>query len=229
MYEQMKARAIDLGQTASASDVIYAALRDEIISGHLKAGESIRQESVAQLFNVSRIPVREALKRLEAQGLVRNVRYKGAVVSSLTTDEIQEIYEIRANLEPLVIKRSVANMTPETLQEARHFCEAFSAETDSAKWGEWNRQFHEALYRDAQRPYHMKLIDEAIDRIDSYLRAQIALTDGMERARSEHTAILEACVQGDGERAAELTRQHVVGSYEALMDYMNSQKEKMTP
>lgn len=227
MYEQMKERAVDLGQTASSSDVIYAALRDEIISGNLTAGESIRQEYIAQLFNVSRIPVREALKRLEAQGLVKNMRYKGAVVSSLTTEEIEEIYEIRANLEPLVIKRSVANMAPETLEAARQYCDAFSAEKDSSKWGEWNRQFHEALYRDAQRPYHLKVIDAAIDRVDSYLRAQLVLTDGMARARQEHSAILQACVDGDSDLAAEKTRQHILGSYDALMAYMDEQKEKM--
>ena len=69
MYEGLKERATDLGKTASSSDVIYNALRDEIISGHMKAGDSIRQEYIAKVFNVSRIPVREALKRLESQGL----------------------------------------------------------------------------------------------------------------------------------------------------------------
>jgi len=226
LYEKLESRAVDLGQTASASDVIYVALRDEIISGNLQAGESIRQEYVAQLFNVSRIPVREALKRLEAQGLVTNMRYKGAVVSSLSTEEISEIYEIRANLEPLVIKRSVENMSPDTLREATHFCESFSAEKDPAKWGMWNRQFHEALYRDAQRPYHLKLIDEAIDRVDSYIRAQLVLTNGMERARKEHSDILNACVQGDGDLAAEKTRQHILGTYEMLMTYLAERQHR---
>jgi DNA-binding GntR family transcriptional regulator len=222
LYEGMKARAIDLGKTASSSDVIYDALRDEIINGHLKAGESIRQEYIAKIFNVSRIPVREALKRLEAQSLVKNERFKGCVVSSLTNEEIKEIYEVRANLEPLIIALSVTNMSKETLNVARALCEEFSQETDSSKWGEWNRRFHEALYRDSGRPYHLKLIGEAIDRIDSYIRAQLVLTKGMDKARIEHDEILKACEDRNAEKAAELTRKHILESYTSLIDFLNA-------
>ncbi|MBO6827104.1 MAG: GntR family transcriptional regulator [Sneathiella sp.] len=220
MYEGMKARAIDLARTASSSDVIFDALRDEIISGNLQAGESIRQEYIAKLFNVSRIPVREALKRLEAQGLVKNERYKGAVVSSLSDDEIKEIYEVRMNLEPLVIRYSVENMKPETIALAREFCDRFSEEEDSAKWGELNRNFHETLYRECNRPFHLKIIGEAIDRIDSYIRAQLVLTRGMGKAITEHNGILDACERGDADLAAELTRQHIADSYTSLMNFL---------
>lgn len=220
MYEGLEERAINLGKTESSSDVIYNALRDEIISGHMKAGDSIRQEYIARVFNVSRIPVREALKRLEAQGLVKNERYKGAVVSSLSDEEIEEIFTIRANLEPLIIKRSVENIRPETLKKARRYCEEFSGETDAAKWGEWNRLFHETLYRDANYPFHLKTVREAIDRVDSYIRAQLVLTHGMTKARAEHLEILSACEQGDADRAAEMTRQHIEGAYRSLKAYL---------
>jgi len=226
MYEGMKARAIDLARTASSSDIIFDALRDEIISGNLKAGESIRQEYIAKLFNVSRIPVREALKRLEAQGLVKNERYKGAVVSSLSDDEIREIYEFRMNLEPLVIRYSVENMKPETLALAREYCERFSEEEDPANWGDLNRNFHETLYRDCHRPFHLKIIGEAIDRIDSYTRAQLVLTKGMNTAITEHMAILEACEQGDADTAAALTRQHIADGYTSLRNFL---EKKGTP
>lgn len=221
MYEGMKARAIDLARTASSSDVIFDALRDEIISGNLKAGESIRQEYIAKLFNVSRIPVREALKRLEAQGLVKNERYKGAVVSSLSDAEIREIYEIRMNLEPLVIQYSVENMKPDTLAMAREYCDRFGEEEDPARWGELNRNFHETLYRECERPFHLKIVGEAIDRIDSYIRAQLVLTKGMNKAVVEHKAILDACVEGNGKLAADLTRQHIEDSYDSLMSFLH--------
>ena len=216
----MKIFATDLTKTASSSDVIYDALRDSIISGQIKAGESIRQAHIADLFKVSRIPVREALKRLEAQGLVQSLRYKGYVVSLLSHADMEEIYEIRANLEPIVIEKSVENMSKETLEEAREYCELFSSETNDLKWGEWNRLFHETLYQDAERPFHLKLVGEAIDRIDSYLRDQLVLTNGMDIARREHLGILEACVQGDGALAAKRTRDHIQGSYRVLMDYL---------
>jgi len=217
----MKDRAIDLGKTASSSDVIFDALRDEIINGHLKAGESIRQEYIAKIFNVSRIPVREALKRLEAQGLVKNERYKGCVVSSLSDDEVAEIYELRLLLEPLIIKSAVENIDKQTLKTARTYCEEFSAEENSANWGELNRKFHEALYQSANKPFHLKIIKEASDRIDSYIRAQLVLTEGMEKARIEHMGILEACEKGDGDLAAELTRKHIEDSYSSLKSYLD--------
>ncbi|WP_085905808.1 GntR family transcriptional regulator [Kiloniella majae] len=219
----MKIFATNLAKTASSSDIIYDALRDSIISGQIQAGESMRQAHIAELFNVSRIPVREALKRLEAQGLVQSLRYKGYVVSPLSHAEMEEIYEIRANLEPIVIEKSVANMSEETLEEAKEYCDSFSSEAEASKWGEWNRLFHETLYRDAERPYHLKLVGEAIDRVDSYLRAQLVLTNGMEVAIREHHGILEACLQRDGVLAAKRTREHILGSYRVLIDYLGNQ------
>ncbi|MGI9279894.1 MAG: GntR family transcriptional regulator [Endozoicomonas sp.] len=220
MYEEIKSRAVDLTKTASSSEIIFNALRDEIISGRLPAGKAVKQEHVAKLFNVSRIPVREALMRLESQGLVFNQRHKGYVVTPLSTDMVAEIYELRANLEPLIMVKAVENMTQETLEEARAYCDAFSDETDPARWGEWNRLFHETLYRDSNRPYHLKVIDGAIDRVDPYLRAQLILTDGMDTARKEHMGIFEACAKGDAELAAQLTKEHILESYDALVGYL---------
>ncbi len=216
----MQLRTIDLGRTASASDVIYDALRDGIVSGVLKEGESIRQDRIAQMFNVSRIPVREALKRLEAQGLVTTQRYKGAVVSTLSAQELEEIFELRADLEAKLIRGAVANMTKDGLALARHNCDAFDGEADSARWGELNRAFHVALYEGAGRPYHLKLIGELNDRVDAYVRAQLVLTDGAARARREHRASLEACARGDAEQAAELTRAHIMGAYDSLRAFL---------
>lgn len=220
MYDDLKQRAIDLGKTASSSDIIFDALRDAIISGSLKAGESIRQEYIAKIFNVSRIPVREALKRLESQGLVRNERYKGAIVSSLNQEEIREIYEIRLLLEPNIIRYAVRNMSKGTLRIAKECLDELAKEQDSSKWGELNRQFHEALYRDAGRPLHLKIVNDSIDRIDSYIRAQLNLSGGMIKAHEEHLAILKACETGDVEKASELTSAHIRISYTTVMSYL---------
>lgn len=225
MYEGLQERAVDLLQTTASSDIIYNALRDEIISGRIQPGERIRQENVAGIFNVSRIPVREALKRLEAQGLVQNKRHKGCIVVPISPRDLEEIYEIRATLEPLVIEKSIEHMTSETLEEARKLCDEFSSESDSSRWGERNRSFHQTLYRDADRPFHLKVIDEAIDRVDACLRAQLLLTNGMGRAEEEHVGILQACIDRDGKLAAQRTRDHIMGSYHALVDYFKHQRQ----
>src|SRR5262245_57691361 len=89
----VKVRATDISQMASASDVSVEALREAITRGDLKEGETLRQDQIARMFKVSRIPVREALARLEVQGLVVTQRYRGATVASLSLEEIEEIYE----------------------------------------------------------------------------------------------------------------------------------------
>jgi len=228
LYDELKQKAVNLARTASSSDIIFDALRDAIISGSIPAGESIRQEYIAKIFNVSRIPVREALKRLESQGLVKSVRYKGAVVSSISKEEIREIYEIRLLLEPIMLKHAVENMAQETIKFAKECCTKLETETDSTKWGELNRQFHEALYMDANRPFHLKIINEASDRIDPYIRAQLNLSGGMEKARIEHLNILEACEEGDTTRAAELTREHIKDSYHIVMDHFGHKNEHLS-
>ncbi|WP_282605227.1 GntR family transcriptional regulator [Pelagibius sp. Alg239-R121] len=220
MASELNLKAIDLGQTASTSDVIYDALRDAIIRGEMQEGETIRQESVAKLFNVSRIPVREALKRLEAQGLVTSVRYKGVVVSSISPREIEEIFEFRVLVESKLIEYAVESMTEQSLELAKSYCDAFAKETNPEKWGDLNRLFHSALYQDSGRPYYLEVIRGTNDRVERYVRAQLDLTEGMTRARRDHEIILDACFKRDVRRAADLTADHIHSAGQALIRFL---------
>ena len=217
-------KATNLGAMSSASEVIFGSLREAIVEGALHDGDLLRQDQIAAMFNVSRIPVREALARLEEQGLVTNQRYKGAVVSSLSLDEITEMFEFRAFLEGELIRQAVARIRPGTLDEARAHADSFAAETDSARWGSHNRQFHYTLYKDCARPYHLQVASSALDKIGRYLRAQLVLTDGFARARTEHAAILQAAVARDGEHAAALTRDHILGASRSLVTFLQQQR-----
>ena len=216
-------KATNLAVMSSASEVIFASLREAIVDGALQDGDLLRQDQIATMFNVSRIPVREALARLEEQGLVTNQRYKGAVVSSLSLDEITEMFEFRALLEGELIRQAVANIRPETLDEARQHAENFSTETDSARWGPLNRQFHYTLYKDCDRPYHLQVASNALDKVGRYLRAQLVLTHGFSRAQTEHAGILQAAIELNGEKAAELTRAHILGASKSLVTFLKEQ------
>ncbi len=216
----VKVKVTDIAQMASASDVIFDALREAIAKGDVTEGQVLRQDHIARMFNVSRIPVREALTRLEEQGLVSTQRYRGAVVTTLSTEEIREIFEFRALLEPEVLRYSVARMSDEALENAKRYAGAFSTEPDSSHWGELNRRFHYSLYEAAERPYYLQTISAALDRVDRYLRAQLVLTDGMARARREHEGILQACIERDAEKAALLTRDHILGASVSLITFL---------
>lgn len=220
MANGLKLRAFDLGKQASSADVIYDALRDAIIRGEIAEGENLRQDTIARMFNVSRIPVREAMQRLEAQGLVISERYKGVVVASLSPDQITEIFEFRALIEPAVIEMAVPRMSAEALGQAQVFCDAFAAETDPVRWGDLNRQFHSCLYRDAGKPYYLSVIDKTNDLVERYVRLVLYLTKGMRNAVAEHQAILDACKARDPARAAELTRRHIGDAGITLVTYL---------
>lgn len=218
----MKLKSVDISKTASASSIVFEALRRAIIEGDLTEGEPLRQDEIARLFNTSRIPVREAISRLEEHGLVKTQRYKGAVVSGLSVTEAEEIFDFRALVEPEVIRRAVPQMSQETLAQARDSWAAFSESDDPMTWGELNRDFHSVLYQASGLQYHLDIIDNAMDRIDRYLRAQLVLSNGMERANEEHMGIWQACMDGNAELAAERTRQHITGARESLLQNLSN-------
>ena len=220
LANSLKLKAFDLGKQASSADLIYDALRDAIIRGEIEEGEPLRQDSIAQMFNVSRIPVREAMQRLEAQGLVISERYKGVVVASLSFEQITEIFEFRALVEPSVIEMAVPLMSEASLAKAQDYCDAFAAEDDPLRWGDLNRRFHTALYIDCDKPYYLSVVAKSNDLVERYVRLVLYLTQGMRNAVAEHQAILDACKARRPKLAAELTRNHITTAGKTLVGYL---------
>ena len=225
MIDRLSADAASLDASASSSDVIHHALRTAIIRGELAEGQTLRQDALAKMFNVSRIPVREAFKRLEAIGLVTSVRYKGVVVSRMSVADIEEIFDFRATVEPKLIAHAVPRMSAASLDAAQSLCDAFAQDDDASRWGDLNRLFHSSLYVDAGLPYYYAAAEAANDRVERYIRAQLSLAHGRARAISEHQQIVDACRQGDADRAAELTRRHIVTASQSLIAVLNQNSD----
>ena len=221
----MNIKAVDISRMSSPSDVIFDALRLAITDGSLRENEVLRQDHIAKMFNVSRIPVREALTRLEEQGLVTTQRYRGAVVAALSFEEIEEIFEFRSILEPEVIRHSVRNISDESIVLAGEYCEKFSITRDESQWCELNRLFHYSMYRDCERPYYLQVVSASLNRIERYQRMQLTLTNGMEVAHHEHREILRACAERNADLAAELTRQHILGACRSLINVLSRTRE----
>ena len=216
----------NLGAAPTASDIILKFIRESIIDGTLDEGEPIRQDDVARMFNVSKIPVREALKRLEAEGLVAFQRNKGAVVTSVSEPEIVQIFEVRAILESSAIRFSIPNMTEATFERAQAYCDAFALETNVARWAELNWQFHSCLYEDADRPYLLSMIRSVNDRIERYLRVQLSLSSGQETADREHRQILDLCRKRKVDDAAALVHAHIMRACESLLAHRPKATDK---
>ena len=126
--------APNLGVAPSASEVISKYLRESIISGQFAEDEPIRQDDIARVFNVSKIPVREALKRLEAEGLVQFQRNKGAVVTRISEPELAQIFEVRVLLEVQAIRLAVPRMTQAQIDQATAICDEFIGDDDIGRW-----------------------------------------------------------------------------------------------
>ena len=216
----MVVKGVDVSKTVSAGGLVFEALRRAIIEGELKDGDPLRQDEIARLFHTSRLPVREAITMLEQQGLVKNHRFKGAVVVGLSIAEASEIFDFRCIIDAHVIRAAVPHMTPALIAEARAICTAFADASDPLHWGDLNRSFHLKLYHASDLPFHLATLSNAMDRLDRYVRAQLLLTDGHARANAEHLEILEACARGDADAAADLTVAHIRGAKDTLREHL---------
>lgn len=140
----------------SLAAAVVERLREKILSGELREGEQLRQDAIAAEFQISRIPVREALSHLAAEGLITIVANRGAVVSALSPDEITQLFETRAVLECYMLRCAIANMKEEDFRRAEdilwHFEESLEKDSEVKSWGQWNWSFHSALYEPANRP-----------------------------------------------------------------------------
>ena len=222
----MQIRKVNASGAASAADIIFENLRRAVISGVLRDGHPLRQEELARHFNTSRIPVREALTRLEQHGLAQIRRFHGYTVAGMSRAQIEEICRFRALVEGEIVTQAVTRISAATLAQARKDCSAFANERDPILFGERNREFHYTLYRECGMPYHLEAVHAALDKTERYLVDQLVLTSGMRRARAEHKAILEAFEARDSRLAARLTREHILGAFRLFCEYMDAHPER---
>jgi DNA-binding GntR family transcriptional regulator len=174
-----------LTQAPTMTESIARALRQAILDGSLVGGSTIRQEEVARKFGVSRVPIREALLKLEGEGLVETQPRRGVVVTSLSQTGFEEILDMRIALESLAIEQAVKRFTPadaraamQIVEEARAGMRA-SASPDLGKeiesrWGDLNWEFHRRLYAPAARPRLLASIENLQQLFARHLRARIA-------------------------------------------------------
>lgn len=197
-------------RASSAADAIAAALREEIQRGALVPDRPIRQEEVAARFGVSRIPVREALGRLEAEGLVIVRPNRGALVAALGAEELREVYELRALVEGDLLARAVPRLTATHLARAEALHAALGVAEDPDVQGDLNREFHQALLDAADdRPRQRGLVEQLRGVVERYEALQRALLRETAAFQEDHRRILDACRQGDPSGARDALEEHL--------------------
>lgn len=199
--------ALRLRQTAA--DHITAALRAAIQSGALPDGLELSQVGLAQHFGVSRVPVREALRVLEAEGWITAPTNQRAFVQSLSAAEIDEIFRIRLCLEPDLLGQALPRMNRTVIDDLRARCATMDALKDHALWVTSNRAFHGALLAPSGAKFTLRLLENLTAQVERYVRLQHANSDRHKDAGHEHSTLIDAVERRDVRTARSILRKHI--------------------
>lgn len=213
------ARLQDVGHR-TAQETVVDTLRQAILSGLLAGGKRLVQAEIGEQLGVSTTPVREAMRELAAEGLIRFDPYRGAVVHTPTVDEVREVYELRLLLEPVAMRKVMVHITAAELARAGELQKKMEQVQDAAGWAMLNRGFHGALLEAARSPRLLAVID----RLVTDATGQVALSIKADPRRisegnKEHRRILRALGRRDSASVERLVIEHLrstVGAIEHL-------------
>jgi DNA-binding GntR family transcriptional regulator len=208
-------------------ELVFAAMREAIVKGELKPGERLMEVQLAEEMGVSRTPVREAIRKLELEGLVVMVPRKGAYVAGLTLKDAANVFEIRGSLEGLAAALAAERITEEEINDLDRVLE------DIAKAGEKgdvdtiikkDMEFHQKLFSATRNERLAQIISNLKEQIDRFRIKSFTNPKRLKSVILEHKKILDAIKNGDAENAEKLARDHI---YESEYNVMNVLRKQM--
>jgi DNA-binding GntR family transcriptional regulator len=211
-------------------DITYDAIREAILSGRFLPGQRLVADELAQEFGTSRMPVREALQRLENAGLVSSTPHRGAVVNELSEQEIVEVYHIRAVLEGLAARLAAPYLGPADYERLNALIDEMAATSTTAPDLELllcgNRDFHEIIWQAARAPRLHELLENLYDASRRFRNISILLSGRLEQIVQEHRRIVQALAAGDTAAAERFANEHHEITAQRLLDEVEKTKEK---
>ena len=206
----------EIGMTiprTGASEWVYQVIRKGITTGEFKGGMQLKQDEISEALSVSHIPVREALRRLESQGLVTIQPNRGAQVATLSRRDILDMMEVRATLSVMALRNSFEHFTEKDFEEMEACASAQPGARNLMEAEEMNYRFHDLLGKYADNAVARLFMGLIHDNIDRYLRGNFyGKTKDRNISASEHRAIVSACREGDCEKACDLLRKHILNA-----------------
>lgn len=196
----------------TAADRVRIVLADEIVRGIIGPGVALDETSIAERFQVSRTPVREAIRQLEAIGFAEARPHRGAVVPRFTPEKLNEIFLVMAELEALCAGLAATSATSDekaALQQAHLACRDAAQEGDIARYYELNIRFHETIYAIGHNSFLAEVTIGVRNRLAPFRRAQFDSLGRLIRSVEEHQGVLHAILAGDATLAATAMRQHL--------------------
>lgn len=209
------------GERRSLRDLAYRTLRDAIVRTQIAPGAPVTEEKLASDLRVSRPVVREAVQRLESEGLIERAGNGRMFVRPLTVDDARAHYAVRAALEQLTVEEAAKRLTPEGIRRLEaalaHMRDARDR-SGAASVADGGGEFHAILEEIAANPVNAQLMDLVRARVDRYRHFSVAATDARtQRSVDEHEEILDALRNGDVEEAKAAMRRHIAASEESAV------------
>jgi DNA-binding GntR family transcriptional regulator len=210
-------------QSVVVSQRVADILAERILSGELKPGDRITQGDLATELNVSRIPVRDALRILETRGLVSLKANTGARVTSLTVRDMDVSYKIRESLEPMLLAESMPHLTSEDIEAMREVKQRLDAVTDLDEYLPLSREFHWISFRRHQTPLLAQIVERLWDTTQSYRRAyaHLAFRDAerLQLMRAERDLLFGAIERREFDLAPRILGMHIRRTHMTLLEY----------
>jgi DNA-binding GntR family transcriptional regulator len=203
---------------------IIVTLRRRILSGDLGPGAPLNQNELATEFELNRSQVREALTALSEERLVRMRPYATAVVAPFSLDEFQELHEIRIALEPMLSRLALPAVSRQHILEMRNLLEEMAHSNDGATWLEANDEFHATLYRLANRPWLVEIVDRARRLNSRYNRVLVFVLEDR-HGEDDHQAILEAIEAQDSKALEERLIYHIKKGHDVVLQHLLHHQE----
>lgn len=202
-------------------EVVFMTLRRQILRGELKPGERLMEISLANKLGVSRTPIREAIRKLENEGLVVMVPRRGAHVAEITRQELNDVLEIRKSLEVLAIRRANEYMTAKDIKELRAAEEAFAIlvemkDADLTKLGEADEHFHDIIYKGTNNRRLIQILNNLREQMYRFRVEYLKDKDVRQTLVKEHDSIVRALEERDVEEAVRLTKLHIDNQYRSI-------------
>ncbi|MHA7115474.1 GntR family transcriptional regulator [Pseudomonas promysalinigenes] len=213
----------------TAMDFVVESLREGILSGAIAEGTALRQEELASKFGLSRMPVRDAIRQLEAEGLVTYEVHKGASVAIMTIEDIVEIYDMRIMAECTALEFGFDSILESDLVQMQELMTTMENTTDPHKLSELNERFHHLLYSKAKRPRLLSLIKSLHDSVDRHLRFLLTNLDYHRKSQQDHRSIFNACAQGDREGAKQCLAEHLTEGRDSIVTFLETRRRLDMP
>jgi DNA-binding GntR family transcriptional regulator len=213
---------VDLNnRTATAQQQAYSYLRSKIFAGELRGGMRLNPEEIATFLGISRMPVREAIRQLDAEGYVVMRPNRGAVVTQLTVAEIQDLFEMRAALEGLAVRHAVPYLTDEAFYELTTLKDRMDrGREEPAKWTRLHADFHQFICELGKRTRLAHEISRLRQAVQPYLLIHVAAYEAVEMAASEHKALLDALMTKDADVAEACMRDHITEASKRIVTFL---------